>query len=65
MLRVEDAKGLDEERREGTAAAMDSENAEKGQTKPMMYLGINNMTSITKPKRSQNGANKSFRIDLP
>jgi len=29
MLRVEDAKGLDEERREGAAAAVDSENAKK------------------------------------
>src|SRR5208337_2731834 len=37
----------------------------KGQTKPMMYFIINKMTSKTKPKRSQNGANKSFRIDLP
>ena len=35
------------------AGAMVTENAKKGQTKPMMCCRINNMNSKTKPKRSQ------------
>ncbi len=55
----------DDTRLAATDGDLGAENVKNDQTKPTIVLRINNITSRTKPKQSQNKAKKSFRIDLP